>query len=129
MYAVLISSSVSCGTPSFASRVDVEPVTSTTVGPEIVYRCQSGLLQEGNITSMCGGGGGGPPTLLPYCVKARCMHATTRQTPSVDVHDLPFLVVLLTYWLKSLISCSKLWISKTSWNYCKLYQYSSTLPM
>ena len=24
------------------------------------------------------------------------MHATTRQTPSVDVHDLPFLVVLLT---------------------------------
>ena len=40
--------------------------------------------------------GGGTPTLLPYCVKARCMHATTRQTPSVDVHDLPFLVVLLT---------------------------------
>ena len=67
MYAVLISSSVSCGTPSFAGRIDVEPVTSTTVGSEIVYWCQSGLLPDGNITSVCGGDGRwnpDPATLL-----------------------------------------------------------------
>ena len=67
MYAVLISFSVSCGTPSFAGRVDVEPVASTTVGSEIVYRCQSGLLPEGNMTSVCGGDGRwnpDPATLL-----------------------------------------------------------------
>ena len=49
--------SVSCGTPSFASRVDVEPFNSTTVGSQIVYQCQSGLLPEGRMTSVCGGEG------------------------------------------------------------------------
>ena len=53
MYEVLISFSVSCGAPSFASGVDVEPVTNTTVGSEIVYQCQSGFLPEGRMTSVC----------------------------------------------------------------------------
>ena len=67
MCAVLISSSVSCGTPTFADRVDVEPVTSTTVGSEIAYRCQSGLLPDGRMTSACGEDGRwnpNPATLL-----------------------------------------------------------------
>ena len=51
--------SVSCGAPSFAIavRVGVEPFSSTTVGSEIVYQCQSGLLPEGRMTSVCGGDG------------------------------------------------------------------------
>ena len=53
MYEVLISSSVSCGSPSFASGVDVEPFNSTTVGSEIVYQCQSGFLPEGGVSSVC----------------------------------------------------------------------------
>ena len=79
---------MSCGTPSFAGRVDVEPIISTTVGSEIVYKCQSGLLPDGNITSVCGGDGRwnpDPATLL--CVWV----GITRQTnmsPSVNKHDL-----------------------------------------
>ena len=46
--------SVSCGTPSFAGRVDQEPFSNTTVGSEIAYQCQSGLLPEGRMTSVCG---------------------------------------------------------------------------
>ena len=46
---------MSCGTPSFAGRVDVEPFNSTTVGSQIVYQCQSGFLPEGRMTSVCGG--------------------------------------------------------------------------
>ena len=53
-YATLITLSVSCGTPSFAIRVDVEPFTSTTLGSEIVYKCRSGLLPDGRMTSVCG---------------------------------------------------------------------------
>ena len=52
--ATVFTASVSCGTPSFASHVDLEPITSTTVTSEIVYQCQSGLLPEGNMTSVCG---------------------------------------------------------------------------
>lgn len=45
---------MSCGIPSFAGRVDEEPVASTTVGSQIVYQCQSGLLPDGRMTSVCG---------------------------------------------------------------------------
>ena len=45
---------VSCGTPSFAVRVDEEPFNSTTVGSEIAYQCQSGFLPKGRRTSVCG---------------------------------------------------------------------------
>ena len=45
--------SVSFRTPSFASRVDVEPFNSTTVGSEVAYQCQSGLQPEGRMTSVC----------------------------------------------------------------------------
>ena len=52
--ANLITLAVSCGTPSFGIRMDVEPFTNTTVGSQVVYRCQSGLLPEGRRTSVCG---------------------------------------------------------------------------
>ena len=45
---------VSCGTPSFAGRTNVEAFNSTTVGSEIVYQCQSGFLPEGRMTAVCG---------------------------------------------------------------------------
>ena len=64
---ILITPLVSCGTPSFAIRVDVEPFNSTTVGSQIVYQCQSGLLPEGRMTSVCRGDGRwnpDPATLL-----------------------------------------------------------------
>ena len=57
---------VSCGTPSFAVRVDEEPF-STTVGSQIAYWCQSGFLPEGRMTSVCGEDGRwnpDPATLL-----------------------------------------------------------------
>ena len=55
--AILITPSVSCGTPSLADRVDLELFNSTTVGSEIVYQCRSGLQPEGRMTSVCGGDG------------------------------------------------------------------------
>ena len=48
---------VSCGTPSFSGRVDVESLSNITVGSEIAYQCQSGLLPEERMTSVCGGSG------------------------------------------------------------------------
>ena len=62
--------SVSCGTPSFAGRVDVELFNSTTVGSQIVYQCQSGFLPDGRMTSVCGGDGRwnpDPATLICEC--------------------------------------------------------------
>ena len=44
---------MSCGTPSFAGHVDVEPFNNTTVGSEVAYQCQSGLQPEGRMTSVC----------------------------------------------------------------------------
>ena len=51
--ATLFTPSVSCGAPSFSTGVTVAPFNSTTVGSEIVYQCQSGLLPEGRMTSVC----------------------------------------------------------------------------
>ena len=82
--------SVSCGTPSFASRVDVEPFNSTSVGPEIAYQCQSGLLPEGRITSVCGGEGRwnpDPATLM--CKGNACYQVSLLGTQTFDyLHDL-----------------------------------------
>ena len=69
--------SVSCGTPSFSGRVDVEPF-STTVGSEIAYQCQSGLLPEGRITSVCGEDGRWTPDPANLICKGKTnvtMHA------------------------------------------------------
>ena len=75
---------VSCGTPSFAGRVDVEPFSSTTVGSEIAYQCQSWLLPEGRMTSVCGGDGmwnPEPATLICKGKTYACNQAgITRQT-------------------------------------------------
>ena len=46
-----------CGTPFFTGHVDEEPFSSTTVGSQIAYQCQSGLLPEGRMTSVCRGDG------------------------------------------------------------------------
>ena len=45
---------MSCEDPTFDSDVVVEPFSSTIVGSEIAYECQSGLLPEGRMTSVCG---------------------------------------------------------------------------
>ena len=49
--------SVSCGDPNFNSDVAVDPFSSTIVGSELFYQCQSGLLPEGRMSSVCGGDG------------------------------------------------------------------------
>ena len=57
---------VSCGAPSFACGMSVEPFSGTTVGSGILYQCQQGFPQEGR-TSVCGGDGRwspDPATLL-----------------------------------------------------------------
>ena len=128
--ATLFTSSVSCGTPSFSNGVTVEPFSSTTVGSEIVYECQSGRLPEGRRISVCGEDGRWYPdanifmcegqTYACYSVGITMqltMIASTILSPSVDVHDLIGLTVKLHF------SCSKLCSTKTSckWNYCKLY--------
>ena len=72
--------SVSCGTPTFAGRVDVELFNSTTVGSEIVYQCQSGLLPEGRMTSVCGGDGRWNPDPATLMCKGKTYVCITRQT-------------------------------------------------
>ena len=72
--------SVSCGTPSFAGRVDVELFNSTTVGSEIAYQCQSGLLPEGMMTSLCGGDGRWNPDTTTLMCKGKTYVLFTRQT-------------------------------------------------
>ena len=49
-----LASAVVCGAPFFDSRVFVEPFCSTTVGSEIYYQCQTGVLPEERITLLCG---------------------------------------------------------------------------
>ena len=88
--------SVSCGTPSFASRVDVEPFNSTTVGSEIVYQCQSGFLPEGRMTSVCGEDGRwnpDPATLMRKGKMYACNQVSLLGTQTFGyLHD-------LMYWL------------------------------
>ena len=52
---VAIPPAVSCGAPTFASGVTVEPFSGTTVGSEIFYQCQQGLPPKGRKVSVCGG--------------------------------------------------------------------------
>ena len=69
--------SVSCGAPYFAGRVEVEPFSSTTVGSEIAYQCQSGLLPEGRMTSVCGEDGRwNPDTTILICKGKTCVCIT-----------------------------------------------------
>ena len=70
----LITPSVSCGTPTFARRVDIELFNSTTVGSQIVYQCQSGLLPEGRMTSVCGGDGRWNPDPTTLICKGKIYH-------------------------------------------------------
>ena len=111
--------SVSCGTPNFAGRVDVEPFNSTTVGSEIVYQCQSGLQPEGRMTSVCGGDGRWNPDPATLLCEGKMYALATRQA---NIDDIISSVHILDC-VKTLTSCSKLWSSNTSrkWNYCKLY--------
>ena len=74
MCAILITTSVSCGTPSFCGRVDIELFNSTTVGSEIVYQCQSGLLPEGRMTSVCGGDGRWNPDPATLMCEGKMYH-------------------------------------------------------
>ena len=92
LLSVCLFLSVSCGTPSFAGRVNVEPFSSTTVGSEIAYQCQSGLLPEGRMTSGCGGGGlwnPDPATLMCKGKMYACNQvALLGKLTFVDLHDL-----------------------------------------
>ena len=77
--------SVSCGTPNFAGRVDVEPFSSTTVGSEIVYQCQSGLQPEGRMTSVCGGDGRWNPDPATLLCEGKMYALATRQAVFDDI--------------------------------------------
>ena len=61
------ASVIDCGTPSFAGSVAVESFSSTTVGSDIFYKCQSGLLPEGRKNSVCGGDGMWNPDPRSLC--------------------------------------------------------------
>ena len=74
MCAILIMPSVSCGTPTFANPVDVEPFSSTTVGSEIAYQCQSGFLPEGRRTSVCGEDGRWSPDPATLICEGKMCH-------------------------------------------------------
>ena len=84
--------SVSCGTPTFAGRVDVELFNSTTVGSEIVYQCQSGLLPDRRMTSVCGGDGRWNPDPATLMCKGKTYVCITRLKNFNGMHD-------LMYWL------------------------------
>ena len=86
---------MSCGTPSFTGRVDEEPFSSTTVGSEIAYQCQSGLLPEGRMTSVCRGDGRWDPN--PATLTCEGKSYTCNQVALltfVDMHNYD-----RTYWL------------------------------
>ena len=65
---------VSCGTPSFAGRVAVEPFCNTTVGSEIAYQCQSGFLPEARRMSVCGEDGRWTPDPATLICKGKMCH-------------------------------------------------------
>ena len=100
--------SVSCGTPSFAGRVDVELFNSTTVGSEIVYQCQSGHLPEGRMTSVCGVDRRWNPDPATLMCKGKTYVLITRQTKFLLV----CMILCIGLTLKLPTSCSKLWNSK-----------------
>ena len=59
-----------CEAPIFASGasgVAVEPFSSTIVNSEILYQCQTGLLQEGRGTLLCGEDGRWNPEPQDLC--------------------------------------------------------------
>ena len=74
MCAILITPSVSCGTPTFADHADVESFNSTTVGSEIAYQCQSGLVPEGRMTSVCREDGRWNPNPATLMCKGKMRH-------------------------------------------------------
>ena len=45
----------------------MEPFSSTTVGSEIFYQCQSGFLPEGRRSLLCGGDGRWNPDPQSLC--------------------------------------------------------------
>ena len=50
---MFLASAIVCGATSFASGVIVEPFSSTTVGSEIHYQCETGVLTEERMTLLC----------------------------------------------------------------------------
>ena len=68
-YCSPVSATV-CGVPIFssgASGVAVEPFSSTIVNSEILYQCQTGLLQERRGTLLCGEDGRWNPDPQGLC--------------------------------------------------------------
>ena len=80
-----------------ARRVDVELFNSTTVGSEIVYQCQSGLLPEGGVTSVCREDGRWNPDPATLLCEGKMYHiglaGITRLTSSKDN------ISLQSFWL------------------------------
>ena len=62
-----VASSIDCGAPSLSCGVIVEPFSSTAVGSELVYQCQSGFLPEGRRTLLCGEDGRWNPDPQSLC--------------------------------------------------------------
>ena len=101
MYEVLISFSVSCGAPSFASGVDVEPVTNTTVGSEIVYQCQSGFLPEGKMTSVCGGDGRWNPDPATLICNGTIYYWAAKHRLTSSKDNISFSYFASSFWVDS----------------------------
>ena len=53
-YFYSLASAIVCGAPFFTNGVIVEPFWSTTVGSEIYYQCQTGVLPEERMILLCG---------------------------------------------------------------------------
>ena len=62
------ASTIDCGTPSFGGSVAVESFSSTTIGSDIFYKCQSGHLLEERRNLVCGGDGMWSPDPQGLCM-------------------------------------------------------------
>ena len=65
-----LASAIVCGATSFGSGVIVEPFSSTTVGSEILYQCQTGFPPEE--TLLCGEDGRWNPDPQGLCTGECC---------------------------------------------------------
>ena len=61
--------SVDCGPPTAPQRGSLESYTNTAEGSEVLYRCDSGLVQEGRMRAVCTRNGWSPNPARVNCTE------------------------------------------------------------
>ena len=69
-----LTSSVDCGPPRPPQRGSLDRYSGSTEGSEVFYRCDSGLVPEGLLRSVCTGNGWSPNPADLNCICKRKMN-------------------------------------------------------